>query len=103
MALMGRPPTYRARTRVVLYVEAAEAEAMAACARGAGYGTTAAWMRQGLVEATVGDRSRVPRRWAARGADTVEQEGDRPHGREGRAGAGGGVLPAPGTGNAAAG
>src|SRR5215472_12616586 len=87
MARMGRPPTYKKRTRIVLHVEATEARAMAQCARRAGDPTTAAWMRRVLVEAAYDEAACGPsgraalapaadagaaRRGATRGAAAVD-------------------------------
>src|SRR5262249_51209921 len=91
----GRPPKFRARAGLVLYVEAAELRRLHRIAEAAGAATTSAWARAVLLKAASRD-PRIPERRAACGRGAVEQEGDRPHGRERRARARGALLSAAG-------
>jgi hypothetical protein len=62
MPRTGRPRLYHARERLVLYLEAAEVRRFEALAKAAGAPTTAAWVRQVLLEVAGRDVARATRR-----------------------------------------
>jgi hypothetical protein len=68
----GRPPSFQARTRFVLYVEAAELRCFQRVAEATGAATTSAWARRRLLEAAAREAPPAPtwlaRRIAARAA-----------------------------------
>jgi hypothetical protein len=62
MSRTGRPREYRARERLVVYLEAAELRRLNVVAKAAGTATTAAWARQVLLEVAARDDARATRR-----------------------------------------
>jgi hypothetical protein len=94
---IGRPPTYRSRVRLPLYLEARELPIIQAAAAAAGV-PVSTWARRRLLEAVAHDAAPVHGRRAARGRDAVDAESDLAAGRAGRVRAGRPLLHAAGDG-----
>jgi hypothetical protein len=62
MSRTGRPREYRARERLVVYLEAAELRRLNAVAKAAGAVPTSTWARQVLLEVAARDDARATRR-----------------------------------------
>src|SRR5262245_60648739 len=73
---IGRPPLFRSRERLTVYLEAGDLRAIHAAARAAGY-PAATWARRLLLKAAGRDTA-LPQRQAARRAHPVEPKGHRP-------------------------
>src|SRR5262245_38431618 len=92
---IGRPPLFRSRERLTVYLEAGDLRAIQVAARKAGC-PAATWARRLLLEAA-GRDAPIPQRRAACGGDAVERRGDTPHGKPRRAAKGSALLPTAGT------